>query len=112
MIFDLQNQIDFENEKDNEDSTLIPIEAFGVSCTSTDTSLHCSDSGGNGGDVDKLKKEEVYNLGQSRDDVSMKLTSLLKSYENIRSLVSSMVQEQIQLKTRLDSLSEERKTTF
>ena len=106
----MQDQKAYENE--NENSTLISNEAFRVSCPSSDFKILCSDSGEDGGDVDKVENEEVYNLGQSSDNVTTKLSSLLQAFDNIQSLVSSMVQEQIQLKTRLDSLSEERKITF
>ena len=91
---------------------MISNEAYGVSCPSSDTKALCSDSGGDRGDVDMVENEEVYNLGQSSDNVTTKLSSLLQAFDNIQSLVSSMAQEQMQLKTRLDSLSEERKITF
>ena len=110
--FDLQNQIAYKNEKENENSTLISNEDFELSCPSSDNKVLGSDSGVDGGDVDKVENEEVYNLGQSSDNLTTKLSSLLQAFDNIQSLVSTVVQEQIQLKTRLDSLSEQRKITF
>ena len=91
---------------------MISNDEFELSCPSSDTKVLCSDSGIDGGDVDKVENEEVYNLGQSSDNLTMKLSSLLQAFDNIQSLVSSLVQEHIQLKTRLDSLSAERKITF
>ena len=103
--FDLQNQRAYKSENDDDNSTLIPNEAFGVSCPSTETKLLCSFSGGDGGGVDKQKNEEACNLGQSSDDMTTKLSSFIKSFiihqDNIQSLVSSLVLEQIQLKSRL-----------
>ena len=108
----MQNQKAYKNEKENENSTLISNEDFGLSCPSSDAKVLCLDSGVDGGDVKQVENEEVYNLGQSSDNLTMKLSSLLQAFDNIQSLVSSLVQEQIQLKTRLDSLSEQRKITF
>ena len=87
---------------------LLKATSPGISHSPTGTNVLASEDGRDEGYLEKKKNEESCSLQQSKELMTMQQSSLLKSFHNIQSLISSLIQEQKLIKTRFDSLSEGR----